>query len=140
MKTQASLEIRTCIDVRINLNFSGSQTHTEFCQIHRTAAVFKTLVVRWHKKFQVGFTNTKLVPVLVSPKLLLSMLILLMWHCVGILAGSAHKILAQQLKLRMNCARCAPPPLPYCLIKEQKSHLYENAHLFFYKMPNCIQI
>ena len=57
MKTQASFEIRTYIEGRINLNIS--QTHNELYQIYRTSAVSKTLVFRWHKKFQDGFTNHK---------------------------------------------------------------------------------
>ena len=27
------------------------------CQMHGKSAVFKTLLFRWHKKFQDGFTN-----------------------------------------------------------------------------------
>ena len=34
-------------------------TYTELCQVHRIYAVSKTLVFRWHKKFQDGFTNFK---------------------------------------------------------------------------------
>ena len=64
------------------------------------------------------------VPLLVSPKLLLPMLILLrrqallkrdarltleiIAHSVGILSGSAHKIYTPQLKLREVCAQYAP--------------------------------
>ena len=29
------------------------------CQMHGTSAVSKTLLFRWHKKFQDGFTNLK---------------------------------------------------------------------------------
>ena len=55
MKTQASFEIRAYIKGRINLNIS--QVH--MCQIHGTSAASKTLVFRWRKKFQDGFTNHK---------------------------------------------------------------------------------
>ena len=33
--------------------------YNELCQIHRTSAVSKTLVFRWRKNFQDGFTNLK---------------------------------------------------------------------------------
>ena len=59
MIAQASFEIRAYIKGRINLNSAGSQTYNALCQIHRTSAAFKTLVFRWHKKFQDGFTNNK---------------------------------------------------------------------------------
>ena len=59
MKTQAIFEIRAYIKSRVNLNSLCSQTYYEFCQIHRTSAVSKTLVYRWHKKFQDGFINLK---------------------------------------------------------------------------------
>ena len=59
MKTQASFEMRTYINGRINLNSSGLQVYNELCQIHRTSAVSKTLVFRWHNIFHDGFTNPK---------------------------------------------------------------------------------
>ena len=59
MKTQARFEIRADIEGHINVNISGSQTFNELCQIHRTSAASKTLVVRWHKKVQDGFNNHK---------------------------------------------------------------------------------
>ena len=53
------MEIRAYIEGWANLYISGSQTYNELCQIHRTSAVSKTLVFRWHKNFQDGFTNLK---------------------------------------------------------------------------------
>ena len=44
---------------RVNLNISDSQEYDELCHIHRTSAVSKTLVFRWHKKYHDGFTNPK---------------------------------------------------------------------------------
>ena len=79
MKTQKSFEIMTYIKGHVYLNMYGVQTYNELCQLHRTSAVIKTLVFRWHKKYQDGFTNHK-DPVPVSTKLLLPMLILLLWQ------------------------------------------------------------
>ena len=59
MKTQARFEITAYTKGRVNLKISGSHTYNELCQIHRTSVVSKKLVFRWHKKFQVGFTNLK---------------------------------------------------------------------------------
>ena len=78
MKTQARFEIRTLIKGRIILNISGSQTYHEMCQIHRTSAVLKMLVFMRLKIFQDRLLTAKMVPVLVSQTLLLSVLILLL--------------------------------------------------------------
>ena len=59
MKTPASFEIRTHIIGHVHLNFSGSQTYNTLCQTHRASAAAKTLIFRWHKNFQDGFTNLK---------------------------------------------------------------------------------
>ena len=59
MKTEACFEIMAYIKSRVNMNISGLQTYNELCQIQRTSAVSKTLVFRWHKKFQDGFINLK---------------------------------------------------------------------------------
>ena len=59
MKAQSSFEIRAYIKGRVNLNILGSQTYTELCQIHKTSAVFKTLVFRWKKIFLDCFTSPK---------------------------------------------------------------------------------
>ena len=84
----------------------------------------ETLVFRWHKKFQNGFTNHKDSSRLGQPKTVetnsniaavaglikrdVKLTLKNIAHSVGILSRSAHKILTQQLKLRKVCGRCAP--------------------------------
>ena len=55
IKIQESFKIRAYIKGPINLNISGSQIlYNKLCQIHRTSADSKALVLRWQKKFQDG--------------------------------------------------------------------------------------
>ena len=86
----------------------------------------KTLVFRWHKKFQDGFTNFKDGSRPGQPKTVVTKLnaniaaatglikrdtkltVKNIAHNIGIPSGSAHKILTQQLKVRECCARYAP--------------------------------
>ena len=84
----------------------------------------KTLVFRWHKKFQDGVTNHKDGSPLGQPKTVVinansvcvvglikrdtRLLLKNIADSVGILSGSAHKILTQQIKLKMVCAWWSP--------------------------------
>ena len=57
-------------------------------------------------------------------------------YSVGMLSGSAHKILTQQLELlKKVCAWWNRR-----LTKEQKGYKYKNIHLFIYKVPKWCQI
>ena len=58
-KSQASFEIKTYIKGHVNLKMSCSPTYNALCPIHRTAAVSKTLGIKWDKKFKDGFTSPK---------------------------------------------------------------------------------
>ena len=115
MKTQGSFEIKAYIKGRVNLNISGSQIYNELCQIHRTSTVPKSIVFRWQKKFQDGFTylkdgsrpgkpktvviNANIAPVAGLIKRDIRLSVKYIAHGVGISSCSAHDILTQQLKL-----------------------------------------
>ena len=123
MKTKESLEIRICIKGHVTLNISCSQTNNKLCQIHRTSEVSNTLDLRWHKKFQDGFTNDKYGSHSGQPKTIVfnaniageadqikqdtRLTLQNSAYSVGILTGSAHTIFTQQLKLRKVCTRWA---------------------------------
>ena len=100
----------------------------ELRQIHWKSAVSKTFVFRWHKKFQDGFTSHKDDSRPGQPKTVVTnaniaavaglikrdtrLTVKNITHMVGISSGSAYKILTQQLKLRTECAPCAPIAWP----------------------------
>ena len=133
------MKIKAYIKGRLNLGISGVHVYYELCQIHRTSAVFKTLVLRWQKKFQAGFTNLKdgsrpgqlktvatnanIAAVASLIKQYAKITVYNIAHSVGLSLGSTNKNLTQEFKLRKVCTRCAP-------ITWQKGYLCENAHSF----------
>ena len=136
MKNQASFEIRAYIKGRVNLNISGSQTYNDLCQTNRTSAMSKTLVFRWRKQFQDGFTNLDdgshpgqpriavnnayITAVVGLIKRVARLTVKNIAHSVGTLSGSAQNFLTLQLKLRTVCAWC-----PLSLDYRTKGYSYE---------------
>ena len=104
--------------------------------MNRTSAVSKTLVFRWHKKFQDGFSKLKDGSRPGQPKTVVTNANIAavagllnrggktISHSVGISSGSAHKNLTQQLKLRGVFARCTP-------LLDRATHI--RMHIYFFK-------
>ena len=88
-------------------------------QLHRTSVVSETLPFRGHKKFQDVFNNHKDYsrpgkPITIVANAYIAadlikrdarLTLQNIAYSVGILSGSAHKILTQQLEIRKVCAR-----------------------------------